>query len=166
LEQYVVELIEARILNPSALCKLKEEIQKHADDPQPEGKTAVTKSLREVEQALKNVTDAIEAGLLSDVLVARLKELEAEKKRLETCASSRYPRALVTEIDIPLILSQYREVKDSPSAPAYKEFIRSFIERIDVGRYSARIVLKTGLDLVPGLDTTVEVRRQEIYEGR
>lgn len=67
-------------------------------------------------------------------------------------------------IDTKLILSQYAGVKDSPSSPAYKEFICSFIDKIVVGKYTVSINLKTGLDIFPTLDTTFNVRRQEIYE--
>jgi hypothetical protein len=70
------------------------------------------------------------------------------------------------EIDASLILSEYKKVKDVPSSPEYKEFICSFIERIEVGKYSVKITLKTGLDIFPELNTTFEVRRQEIYERK
>lgn len=67
-------------------------------------------------------------------------------------------------VDVQLILSEYGKVKDSPSSPAYKDFIRSFISKIEIGRYYVTITLKTGLDILPTLDTTYTVRRQEIYE--
>ena len=67
------------------------------------------------------------------------------------------------EIDPAFILSQYAEVKDAPASPMYKDFIRDYIQRIEVGRYAVSITLKTGLDILPALDSTYEVRREEIY---
>ena len=164
LDHYIVGLVETHILNASALRKLKNNILKHAETLPQESIADDLPSLREIEDALMNVTDAIEAGLLSDALVARLKILEEEKARLQKFASDCRKTVHADEIDPSAILAQYYEVRNSPSSSAYKTFIRSFIERIDIGRYSVRIVLKTGLDLAPELDTMLEVRRQEIYE--
>lgn len=69
-----------------------------------------------------------------------------------------------TEVDINLILSEYQSLKKSTSNPDYRDFIKSFIDRIDVGKYRVNITLKTGMDIFPELDTEYEVRRQEIYE--
>lgn len=165
LEHYIVELIETQILNAASLRRLKNRILKHMECiPEEEGVEDLP-SLREIEEAIQNVTDAIEAGLLSDALVARLRTLEEEKARLQRFATERHRRFHADEIDPPTILNQYHEVKKSPASPAYRLFIRDFIDRIEVGRYSVRVILKTGLDVAPELDTAVEVRRQEIYEG-
>lgn len=164
LEHYIVGLIEAHILNASALRKLKNKILKHMEVMPQEDNEDVLPSLREIEDAIRNVTDAIEAGLLSDALVARLKTLEEEKARLQKFVSERRMTVHADEIDPPTILAQYHEVKKTPASPAYRLFIRDFIDRIEVGRYSVRVILKTGLDVAPELDTAVEVRRQEIYE--
>ena len=166
LDRYVVRLLETHILNPLALRKLKAKIQKHQEDLPQEPVAEALPSLHEIDEAIRNVTDAIEAGLISDALVARLKNLEAEKTRLQKLSSERRFPVRVDEIDIPSILAQYREIKESPASPAYRTFIQSFIDRIEVGRYTVRFVLKTGLDVAPELDTAVEVRRQEIYEDK
>ena len=122
------------------------------------------KKLSDVKIALKNVADAVAAGLLSEALIERLKSLEQEKAELEAVLSESQSTCDDVTVDTKLILSQYAEVKDSPSSPAYKEFICGFIDRIEIGKYSVSITLKTGLDIFPCLDTTFNVRRQEIYE--
>lgn len=50
--------------------------------------------------------------------------------------------------------------------PEYKTFVGNFIEKIEVGKYIVNITLKTGLGIYPELDTTLDVRRQEIYERK
>jgi len=69
-------------------------------------------------------------------------------------------------IDTGFILAEYAAVKDSPSLPEYKTFISNFIDKIEVGKYTVNVTLKTGLDIFPELNTTYNVRRQEIYEYR
>lgn len=64
-------------------------------------------------------------------------------------------------VDTDLILSEYAEVKNSPSLPEYKTFVGNFIEKIEVGKYIVNITLKTGLGIYHGLDTTFDVRRRK-----
>lgn len=166
LEDYVKDLIEAQILNRDALKRLQKKIRRHAEEAHIPTESQRQSEIEEIDTALANVAEAIEAGLLTDVLVARLKELEQRKLELKSHAVRSSTVSVAPEIDASLILSEYKKVKDVPSSPEYKEFICSFIERIEVGKYSVKITLKTGLDIFPELNTTFEVRRQEIYERK
>ena len=166
LEEYVIELIEKEILNSQALHKLRRAIEKHAEKAQIPTESQWQQELSEIDAAIKNVVEAIEAGLLTDVLVARLKELEKRKKELGNRTITGGNGGTAIEIDVPTILAEYKELKNSPASPAYKEFIRSFMDRIDVGTYSVKVTLKTGLDIFPALDSTYEVSRQKIYERK
>ena len=166
LEEYVIELIEKEILNSQTLHKLRRAIEKHAEKAQIPTDSQWQQELSEIDAAIKNVAEAIEAGLLTDVLMARLKELEKRKKELGNRTITKGSGGTAIEIDVPTILAEYKEVKKSPASPAYKEFIRNFIDRIDVGTYSVKITLKTGLDIFPALDITYEVSRQKIYEKK
>ena len=69
------------------------------------------------------------------------------------------------DIDPTLIPSRYKEIRYSPASPEYKAFIREFISRIVIGRYVVTIGIRTGLGKIDSLDTTVSVRRREIYEA-
>ena len=166
LEDYVRELIESQILNAAALKKLQRKVEKHAETAQIPTESQRQRELREIDAAIKNVAEAIEAGLLSDILTARLKDLEKRKKELCNSATAEQLGSVAVTIDPQMILADYNEVKDSPASPGYKEFIHAFIDRIEVGAYSVKITLKTGLDLFPALNTTYEVSRREIYERR
>jgi site-specific DNA recombinase len=165
LEEYVVMLLEKHILNTRSLLFLSKKLEKQAYLPQKHQEN-IQEKLDEINVALKNVADAVAAGLLSDALIERLNELEAQKTKLEAemHVTPFAPPAVC--IDPTVILAQYRQLKESTSSPQYKEFIRSLIDKIVVGKYVVDITLKTGLDICPELDTTFSVRRQEIYEAK
>ena len=166
LEGYVIELIETQVLNAGALKRLQRKIHKHAETAHIPAESQRQEEIGEIDKALKNVAEAIEAGLLTDVLVARLKELEKRKQELCASANRKATAQAPIAIDTQIILDEYREIKNSPSFPTYKDYIRSFINKIEVGKYSVWITLKTGLDIFPDLDSTYEIRRQEIYERK
>lgn len=166
LESYVQELIEVKILNKTALKKHQRKIEDYAQRVSIPTQKQQQDELRAIEDALRNITEAIEAGLLSDTLITRLKDLERQRTELSQSATVERLGENSITIDIPMILSEYQEVKRSHHAPQYKSYIRAFIDRIDVGKYSVKITLKTGLGIFAALNTTYEVRRQEIYERK
>jgi site-specific DNA recombinase len=163
LEQYVTELIEQEILNANTLKKLQKKIERHAETAQKPKESQLERERREIDTAIRNVADAIERGLISDALVSRLKELEKRKAELERSQSLTLVSTTDAKIDPSFILSEYADVKCTPASPQYKDFIRGFIDRIEVGSYTVRITLKIGLDIFPELNRSYEVRRQEIY---
>lgn len=166
LESYVVDLIEREILNASSLRKLAREISKHAETAQKPTESHLERERKEIDNAIQNVANAIETGLISDALVTRLKELEKRKAELARITSSKNPITSNAHVDPAFILAEFAEVKQSPASPQYKDFIRGFIDRIEVGSYNVKITIKTGLDIFPELDKSFEVRRQEIYERK
>lgn len=163
LETFVVELIEREILNANALYKIRRAIEKQARTVQKPAESQLEQEKRDIDNAIQNVADAIENGLISEALVERLKVLERRKAELAKMSSrgNGYPKS--TTVDPAVILDEYVKVKHSPASPQYKEFLRGFVERIEMGKYTATITLKTGLDIFPELDKIFEVRRQEIY---
>ena len=126
-------------------------------------KEVIQQELEETNIALQNVADAIASGLISDMLVTKLNELEAQKGMLERKLLDSACDNKDVSIDTNLILTEYAELKDSPSLPEYKTFVASFVDKIEVGKYMVSITLKTGLDIFPELNTTYDVRREEIY---
>lgn len=122
--------------------------------------------LSEVELALERVTDAVAKGLLSDALVKRLDELEQQKADItsELTVLQLPTSAAAIEIDPTVIPAQYKELKQAPASPAYKAMLYRFVDRIEVGQYTVSISIKTGLGVYDFLNTTLTVRRQEIYE--
>ena len=168
LEAHVVRLLEKHIFNTAAMKRIMRKI-----DRQQDGNTleAVTKrnrlesQLAETQTSLQRIADAIADGLISSALIERLDTLEAEKTALEAQLSQiDHPGNTDSPIIDPLLIpSQYGELRKKPELPAYKVFLQTFIERIDVGRYTVSVTLKTGLELFDCLDTTITTRQEEIY---
>lgn len=165
IESYVIRLLEDKIFNARAIKQIADKIDKRAEYVGDERRDNVyDKELGEVKEALKNVADAVASGLMSESLIAKLNELEGKKTELEKKLAEGSERREYSKIDTGLILSGYAEVKEAKASPLYRTFIAEFIERINVGKYTVSITLKTGLDMFPELNTTLDVRRQEIYE--
>ena len=173
LERYVIELLEGHIFNVAAMKKIAKKIEQERDngtDIREEQVKAINEKLTETENAIANITAAIATGMKFESLLGKLAELEEEKARLEVSLIRLSSQGDVEEdnkeilIDPKHIPTEYMKVKDEPYTLAYKEFIQSFIDCITVGRYRVDITIKTGLDIFPHLDTTITVRRQEIYE--
>ncbi|MBE6912547.1 MAG: hypothetical protein E7473_08485 [Ruminococcaceae bacterium] len=124
----------------------------------------IKEKLMSINTALQNVTDAIASGLISESLTVKLNELESQKMSLEQQLRDFKDTVTITDIDPSVILSDYAELKRKSDTTEYKTFICNFIDRIEIGRYTVNIRLKTGLDIFPALDNTYSVRREEIYK--
>ena len=81
-----------------------------------------------------------------------------KKANLESLSSDDIP-----SINTDALLFQYEFWRRSPKSSEFKELIQQFINEITVGNYTVYINLKTGLDIVPALDKTFAVRREELY---
>ena len=168
LETKVVSLLEKHIFNSTSMKRIAKQIDKYTENIEyyVEDTSDSKQELEEVMIALKNVADAVASGLISDSLIQKLNELEAKKALLEKDLAYTENITKDVSIDTSLILSEYRTLKDTPSLPEYKTFVAGFIDKIVVGKYSVDITLKTGLDIVPDLNTTYTVSRQEIYNQK
>ncbi len=170
LERYVVTLLEKYIFNAAAMREIIRHIEamtkNHSEIIAGEQGRLLTR-LDEVSAGIEHITSVIMKGIVSPALTGKLEELEQEKAQIESEMRKLGQKDVVnktTDVDPLLIPQQYVQLKKSPSSPAYKEFIQGFIKRIDVGRYGLSITIRTGLDVFPELDTTLTVRRQEVYE--
>ena len=168
LEWKTIELLEEHIFNRKALNRIKENIEsffacgkQHKNDELSE----IDDSLARVNRELQNITDVIVSGIVSTALKERLLALEEEKTaltekkaNLESLSSDDIP-----SINTDALLFQYEFWRRSPKSSEFKELIQQFINEITVGNYTVYINLKTGLDIVPALDKTFAVRREELY---
>lgn len=167
IDAYVVHTIEENILNKKSLKKIKANIMNclsKKDGPVTEyAKTeeALIKNAKEID----NIANAIAEGHSSSIIISKLTDLEKEREvllsKIETLPP--IPSASSINIDIDSILLGYKESKKVPYSPEHKVFLHQFINKIVVGRYKIFITIKTGLDIIPDLDTTITVRREEIY---
>lgn len=170
LESYVVGLLEREVFSKSAMKRITKKIDSFRNistENLQDKHDSIAETLAKTEASITNIADAIANGLISEALTNKLNELESERQQLLTELSTMdLGEISLPKIDGQMIISKYNELKDKPSSPEYKEYIQSFIDKIIVGKYIVDITLKTGLDIFPQLDTTYNIRRQEIYAER
>lgn len=171
LDRFVVAMLEVHIFNDAAIQGIAKRIESMSGNHSEiiaEERDKLRASLDEVSAAITNITNVIMSGIVSTALTDKLTELEQERGQIEADIQDLEQRDIAdrdTEADILSIPLKYARLKGNISNPKYKCFIQDFIEKIDVGRYELSITLKTGLDVCPALDTTLTVRRQELYES-
>ena len=172
LEQYTIDLLEQHIFNSKYMAKITKEIEQlgvKQEEILNDEKLELQSKITETEEAISNIAQVIMSGLHSKTLIEKLTDLETEKTLLEAeILKLDYRTVCVDEESLSPgnILNTYNDLRLRPANPAFKYFIHDFIERIEVGRYSVTFVLRTGLGIFPRLDTTLTVRRQEIYEHK
>ena len=170
LEQYVIAVLEREILSPSAMKQITQRIQETQEESSnrtKEQQQNIEHKIRKITMEIDNIADAIGQGLISPALTTRLTALEGERTELEAIISKGEEREQAI-IDPDMILAQYMALRKTPALPEYRAFIGALIARISVGRYSVDLTLRTGLGILPAMDTTLAVRRHAIYqmEGR
>lgn len=169
LEDYTIQLLEKHVFNAKAaecIAKAIDAQQKSRREISHSKRKEIEQELEATQIALQRIADAVADGLLSSILIERLNELEVHKKDLEaqlSCSTCLHTLEALA-IDPLLIPAQYAEVKRHSNSPAYKTFIQSFVDRIDVGRYRVAFTFKTGLGIHPELNLRIECRQQEIYQ--
>lgn len=168
LEAYVIALMKKELFSPSAMKKIMQQIIAHNakdEDIVAQQRATLQEALDQTALSLRRVVDAIEEGLISSALVARLHELEQEKTDLELQLAKLHPvsQKEALSVDPQLILQQFQEVKETPASPAFKALLQDYLDKIEIGSYNLKITLNTGLGLCDALNSTWLVKRQEIY---
>lgn len=173
LEKCVISILEKHIFNSAAIKNIAKKIYAEAniDRSNHTQEIALLNSkLAETNEAMNNIITAITTGVKLNSLLEKLTELERDKASIETAIlkinSQNHTKDKHREIiiDPKHILEEYSNVKKDMYGFSYKEFIQSFIHRIEVGRYSVDITINTGLGIFPELNKTLTIRRQEIYK--
>ena len=171
LETYLIHLLENRIFNRASLKQISDRIkgkEEEGREKQENRTDLIAEKLRKIDEAIQNITDAVIQGLYSPALGERLSALEQEKVSLEAEKTkvNSMEQEKIPQIDPELILQEYAQAKKATSSPEYKQLIQEFIDKIVVGKYCVEITLKTGMDIFLSLDTSVQIKRQEIYEKK
>ena len=104
-----------------------------------------------------NITAAIADGLYQPSMKERLDELEAEKVKTEvdlktmTEVQPEIP-AQITEGMIRATLTQFQEFVRTQNIPEVTRFIRSYVERVEVGRDEISVTFKAAFSFTHGLE--------------
>jgi len=171
LDVYVAKLLEKRIFNKASIASIVKKIDAHLDENSKEHqkhRNDLLSKLDETNTAMQRVADAVADGLISSALVERLNELEERKVELEAEISQleTLAGAITDLVNVDDIIPRYKLLRNSNNFLEYRSFLQRFISRIDVGRYMVDITLNTGLGIFDNLNTTISVKRQEIYEKK
>lgn len=161
LEAAVIATLEREIFNPKSLERIIQRIKAREAIPS-NRREQLQEQLKEASAGLKNIVEAVEAGLLSEALITRHKQLEAEKAELEAALEKQIASSAMY-VDPQRILQQYGQVKQQPESQAYKDVLKEYVTKILVGRFSVELHLRTGLGVCDELDTVLSLRRQVIY---
>ena len=167
LENYVLQLLEQEIFSPEAMERNIARISAFQEQQGTKShrlQQEKQRKLNHIETELQNVTRAIAQGIISETLVERINALEEQKRQLQQEVAAVQIPGELDSLDPQMIPGQYRMLKSRPDSKEYRMFIGSFIERIEAGRFSVSITLRTGLEICPELDTTISVRRQLLFE--
>lgn len=166
LNSHVSVLIGQKLLNPKSLkkavAKVNKYIEKYNTDYDSNYDT-VSAQYSEILDNLANITAAVEKGLVTEDLVQRAENLEAEKTELEKRLCTMKLLEPVKYEDFEHLLRQYKEIKHNTEE--YRMFIQQFVKEIRVRPYDFDIVLDMGLGVVADeLTEKITMRREELYK--
>lgn len=166
LDQYVVDILEEHIFNKRAMKKIVERLNSFIDEfnsSKAEKIRKINLQIAEKTEGITNLTQLVEQGTITSAVVDRINELEEEKNQLILEAEKLDAMEKVSDAKYQRLVEEYDDVPKNTIE--YREFIRPYIVRVEVRQFDVAIVLRTGLGVMDELDTTITVRRQEIYEA-
>ena len=127
---------------------------------------ALTNRLISVNEAILNITTAIEKGIYTDDIQGRLEELKHEKSTIEAEMSkkSQIQKIRYTDTDVSKTLNECKELMKQPTHPKNRWFLKKVISKIVLYREEILIVLNTGLSVNDDFNTEIRASRKEIYD--
>ena len=123
-------------------------------------------NLATVNEAIVNVTKAIEKGVYTDDMFIRLEQLKAEKTTIEQQISNKSEiyKIRFTDDDVTKTLVECRKLLAQPVNPENRVFLDRVISKIAVYREEVVITLNTGLSVNDDFNIEIRATRKEIYD--
>ncbi len=164
LDVYIVELLREKMFNGKALRRIvsklniyiktyNSEYDKHYD--------GVKAKYDEACESLANITAAIEKGIITESIVSRAEKLEEEKNQLQHQLSEMHQYIPLEYKDFTYLIDEFKGLKRNTEE--FRTFVQRYVNRITVFPYHLEIELNTGLGMADELNTTVTIRRGELY---
>lgn len=121
--------------------------------------------LLSVNEALKNITTAIEKGAYTDDIFERSKALQTRKLKIksEIERKKQVSRTILSDDDVNETIAKCKQLIRNPLKPENKAFIKFVLKRIEVEDNNVKIIFNTGLSVNDDFDTVIEASRDEIY---
>ena len=165
LDAHLSVLIEKKLLNPKNLKMAVTRVNsyiKHYNKDYNANYNSISEQYNQILENLNNITNAIEKGIITDSLIARVEELEDEKMQLETSLNSLHLMNPIEYKDVEYLNQKWKEIERNTEE--YRSLIQQFIKEIRVRPYDFDIVLDMGLGVTTELTETITMRRGELYE--
>lgn len=151
-ENIVINYIEQHILSDEAMERVKEkiviELNRMAADS-PSSLPSLNKELRDTEQKLDKLIEAITAGINALVIKDQIEALDKKKQQLEAQIEQLKARQQMTasfdDVALDDYIKQYRDIR-SKTRPHQKEIINKFVDEVlvyDNDQDGDKIVIKT-----------------------
>ncbi|MBQ0079723.1 MAG: recombinase family protein [Eubacterium sp.] len=133
IESLVVDLTIDYILSDSILKRLSRtlwELQNESDDRE-EQIAALNKKLRENNTAIKNLMAALEHGMATATILARIETLESEKLELEREIAYQKTKTFgLTEEQLYYFLTQFIQTDEENSEAYRRRIIKAFVSKV------------------------------------
>ena len=112
-------------------------------------------------ESLANITAAIEKGIITESIVCRAEKLEEQKNKLQHQLSEMHQYIPLEYKDFAYLIDEFKGQKRNTEE--FRTFVQRYVSSITVFPYHLEIKLNTGLGMADDLNTTVTIRRVELY---
>lgn len=165
LDVYIVELLRQKIFNSRSLRKIANDINKYIrryNQEYDQHFSELQNQLAETENSLANLTAAIEKGIITESVIERAEQLEAERVELSSrLREMHHFEELEYDMLSPLI-DRLKQLERNTEE--FRGFVQTYIRKVTVFPFHLEIELNTGLGISTELNQIVTIRRGELYE--
>lgn len=165
LDDYIVKLLKRYIFNKQAckknICKINQYVKSQKDNAE-----NICKELKlqyeEVMSKIENLTKFIEKGVITDEIIKRIETLEISKQEIFCKLNKQLVYPEYEESDFTEKQNQFEMLEQD--SVEFKTLIQEVIKEVVIYPYKVCFVIKTGLGIIDELDTSLEIKKQIIYE--
>lgn len=165
LDVYIVDLIRQKIFNAKSLRRIIQKLNgyiKAYNNDYDSHYESVRAEYDEVCKSLKNITDAIEKGIITESIVSRAEQLEEQKNEIHKRLGNMHQFTPLEYKDFSPLIDEFKGLKRSTEE--FRTFVQRYVNRITAFPYHLEIELNTGLGMAEELNDVVTIRRGELYE--
>ena len=164
LDVYIVELLREKMFNSKALHKIINKLNtyiKNYNNDYDKHYETVKSEYDEICESLANITVAIEKGIITASIVNRAEKLEEQKNKLKNKLGEMHQFISLEYKDFAYLIDEFKGLKRNTEE--FRTFVQRYVNKITVFPYHLDIELNTGLGMADELNTTVTIRRGELY---
>lgn len=165
LDVYIVDLLRQKIFNAKSLRRIIQKLNgyiKAYNNDYDSHYESVRAEYDEVCKSLKNITDAIEKGIITESIVSRAEQLEEQKNEIHKRLGNMHQFTPLEYKEFFPLIDEFKGLKRNTEE--FRTFVQRYVNRITTFPYHLEIELNTGLGMADELNDVVTIRRGELYE--